>query len=87
VEKDVANVQVKNKKNKEQKMSKLYYVTVEYNPETDTFGIGEDMTRRSNPFVWDTDWIINEEEGLEYVPTEEEVGTIIEVTNRLRNIL
>lgn len=87
MEKDVANVQVKNKKNKEQKMSKLYYVTVEYNPETDTFGIGEDMTRRSNPFVWDTDWIINEEEGLEYVPTEEEVGTIIEVTNRLRNIL
>jgi len=68
-------------------MSKLYYVMVEYNPESDTFSIGEDMIRRANPFVWDTDWVINEEEGLEYIPTEEEIDTITDVTNRLRNIL
>lgn len=68
-------------------MSKLYYVMVEYNPETDSFAIGSDMVRRYNPFVWDQEWIVNEEQALEYTPTEEELDKIIEVEARLRYTL
>lgn len=68
-------------------MSKLYYVMVEYNPETDSFVIGQDMVRRHNSYVWDQEWVNNEEESLEYTPTDEEVDKIVEIENRLRYII
>ena len=68
-------------------MSKLYYVTVEYNQDADTFAIGPEMIRKVGSYVWDTDWTIQGEEGLDYVPTEEEVEVIKEVQNKLRYLL
>lgn len=68
-------------------MSKLYYVMVEYNPETDSFAIGSDMVRRHNPFIWDQEWVIDGEEAIEYIPTDEETDKILEVEARLRYTL